>query len=518
MSPVALPDHAPARTLPQLIQRAGLLGRRPLLTATSASGEERRVESQDLPDLVARAAGFLGSRGVGEGMRVGLHFDNEAGLEALLFHLAVQWLGGVAVPVGTRASRREARDVLVHAGVSLLLTSGSNRALASDAAGDSTRVVDCAAGLFALVASAPASPPARVDEGDLADILYTSGTTGPPKGAEFTHANCIACGMELADAVGLSDGDTYQSAIPYFTSTGAHTNPLMTLVARAHFVLEPRFDQQAAVRRLALHETTVYFGVPSMLSLIMRDTDVPAAIPETLRKVVFGGSTTTAAGIRALASAFPGRGLINLYGQTEAGPGGTVLGPDDILEKAGSVGCRGNGPLTEFRVVRDDDSDANVDEVGEIVLRSPAVMRGYHRNPDETARALRGGWLHTTDLGRVDADGYLWFVDRRRDLIIRGGFNVSSSEVEAVLREHPGVADAAVIGTPHDVLGEDVHAFVVPVSGQLDTADVVEFARERLADYKVPRRIEIVDELPRSPMGKVLKRELEARHEAAGSG
>ena len=508
MSLVPLPADAPARTVPALVELAGSHGAKPILTATSACGEERTIASEELPETVGRAASFLAGEGVEEGTHVGLHLDNESGLEALVFHLALQWLGAVAVPVGTRSSPREVRTVMAHAGIELLVTSAAGHAVAAESAGDGTRILDCRAGLAELIRGAPPRGPASVTESTLADILYTSGTTGQPKGAEFTHGNCISCGMELAVAVGLTADDTYQSAIPYFTSTGAHTNPLLALVAGAHFVLEPRFDQAAALERFHRHGTTVFFGVPSMLTLMVRSGVLPAALPGSLREIVFGGSATTRAGLLALSAAFPGRGLVNLYGQTEGGPGGTVLGPDDTLLKPGSVGRRGNGPNTHFRVVRPDGSEAAVDEVGEIALRSPAVMRGYHRNPEETARTLRQGWLHTTDVGRIDADGYLWFVDRRRDLIIRGGFNISSSEVEAVLREHPGVADAAVVAVPHDVLDEDLHAFVVPTAAGVDVDDLQRFARERLADYKVPRRMELVDELPRGPMGKVLKREL----------
>lgn len=505
MALMPLPAEAPARTIPELLARIRRAGPRPILTARSASGYVRTVSCARLPDLVARAATFLERHGAARGDPVGIHLDNAAGLEAIVLHLAAQWLGAVPVPLGTRLSAREIADVVADCGARLVLVQGEQRASAREAL-PAVALVDCTSGVDELTRRLGPRSPADLVEADLASMLYTSGTSGRAKGVEFDHGNCIACGMELRAAVGLEPHDVYQTAVPYFTSTGAHTNPLLTLVTGAHLVLEPAFDQHETVRRWRLHRTSVYFGVPSMLSLIVRDVDL-STLPDSLRRLVFGGSTTTATGLERLLDAFPGRGLINLYGLTEGGPGGTVLGPDDVLLKPGSVGRRGNGPHTSFRVVREDGADAAVDEVGEIALRSPAVMRGYHQNPEATAVALRGGWLHTTDLGRIDGDGYLWFVDRRKDLVVRGGFNVSTSEIEAVLATFAGIREAAVVGVPHEILGEDLAAYLV-VDGELDRAALDAHLRANLADYKRPRRLELVPELPRNAMGKVLKREL----------
>jgi acyl-CoA synthetase (AMP-forming)/AMP-acid ligase II len=348
-----------------------------------------------------------------------------------------------------------------------------------------------------------------VSELALADVLYTSGTTGRPKGVELTHANNVAAGTALAAAVELTPEDVFQSAIPYYTSTGAHANPLMCLTAGAHLVMETEFDQHLFLPRAAAEGTTTYLGAPSMLRLIIRDADL-AQRPASLRHLTFGGSVTTATALEELAAAFPGCALSNLYGQTEAGPSGTVCKPADILRKPGSIGDQGMGPYTKVAVVRDDGTPTDVDELGELVLRSPAVMAGYRADPDATAAALAGGWLHTGDVGYVDDEGFMYYADRRKDLIIRGGMNISSAEVESVLLGHPGVDDVAVIGIEHDVLGEDVLAFIVSRDG-VDPAQLSRYARTMLADYKTPRRIVFLDELPRNAMGKVLKRELRQR-------
>lgn len=493
-----------------VFEAVGARGNSPALTATSASGEVVALSGGALADLIAQGASLLAAHGAGPGATVGIHLDNTAGLEALVLHWAAQWLGAVAVPVGTRLAGPEVGYILEHADVGILCSALGHRGLAQEAVErlPGTLLLDCTSGLRALVDGRPGAPPARVAEGDVADVLYTSGTTGRPKGVELTHANNVAAGLELMAAVGLTEDDVYQSAIPYFTSTGVHTNPLMCLVAGAHLVMEPTFDQHTVLPRAEAEGTTTYLGAPSMLTLMLRDADL-SKTPAHLRSLVFGGSVMSAATLQQLAAGFPGRRLTNLYGQTEAGPGGTVCKPELILEKPGSIGNQGFGPWTTFAVVHDDGSAAGAGEVGEIVLRSPAVMRGYRANPAATAGALAGGWLHTGDLGYVDTDGFLFYSDRSKDMIIRGGMNVSSAEVESVLLAYPGVLDAAVIAVEHEILGEDLLAVVV-APGLSDAKPLLAHARSQLADYKTPRRVAFVDELPRNAMGKVLKRQLRA--------
>ncbi len=304
----------------------------------------------------------------------------------------------------------------------------------------------------------------------------------------------------------LTGDDVVQSAIPYFTSTGVHTNPLACLAAGSHLVVESAFDQHKTLPIADASGSTVYLGAPSMLALILRDADLDRR-PASLSHLVFGGSPMTAATLEQLANAFPRCALTNVYGQTEAGPGGTVCKPEHILAKAGSIGNQGAGPWTSFEVQDDDGRRCRAGVLGEIVLRSPAVMRGYRRDAAQTATTLAGGWLRTGDLGFVDEDGFLFYADRRKDLVIRGGMNVASAEVEAVLMTYPGVADVAVIGVDHEVLGEDLLAVVVAPGG-IDTDELFAHARTRLADYKTPRQAVFVDQLPRNSMGKVLKREL----------
>jgi acyl-CoA synthetase (AMP-forming)/AMP-acid ligase II len=505
---LALPAEARLRTMVDLFEDIAGHGSRPAFTATSSCGEVVRLSADGLVASIARAGQLLLDHGVDLGSVVGIHLDNTAGLEALILHWATQWIGAAAVPLGTRLTRPEVANIAADAGVDLVCSAlgGLQLARAVVAGLPRARLVDCTPGLVALTESRGMAPAGLVTENDLADVLYTSGTTGRPKGVELTHANNIAAGTELAAAVGLTPDDTYQSSIPYFTSTGVHTNPLMCLVAGAHFVLEPGFDQKSVLPRAEVEGTTTYLGAPSMLNLLLRDIDVSKA-PSHLRHLVFGGSVMSAVTLHRLADAFPGRDLTNLYGQTEAGPGGTVCKPQYILEKPGSIGNQGFGPWTSFAVLDRTGEVAGTGQLGEIVLRSPSVMRGYRGNQEATADALAGDWLHTGDVGYVDVDGFLFYADRTKDLIIRGGMNISSAEVESVLLEFPGISDVAVIAVEHEILGEDILAVVVAPNG-VSSDSLLRYAREELADYKTPRRVVIVDELPRNAMGKVLKREL----------
>lgn len=223
-----------------------------------------------------------------------------------------------------------------------------------------------------------------------------------------------------------------------------------------------------------------------------------------LKCFFFGGSPTSAEVIRRLDEGFPGIDLRNGYAPTETGPAGTFIGGADILARPTSVGTP--WPLVEVKVVDDEDNIVPTGERGEVCTRGPCIMKGYYGDPELSAEALKGGWHHTGDIGVIDEDGYLAVVDRKKDMVIRGGHNIASLEVEQVLSKHPAVAEAAVVGVPHPKLGEDVQAFLILRSGQRTTPEEVrDFCKDKLADYKIPRKVCIVEQLPRGPLGKVLK-------------
>jgi long-chain acyl-CoA synthetase len=349
-----------------------------------------------------------------------------------------------------------------------------------------------------------------VSADDTAVIIYTSGTTGKPKGAELTHfelfMNCTVAG----DLFGFRDDDIGVAVLPLFHVFGLSSVLNVCVRFGGTLVLVPRFEPGAVIDAIERHRCTIFSGVPTMyFGLLQADTsgrDVSA-----LRVAVSGGAAIPGEVIRAFEEKFPGVVILEGYGLSETAST-TTFNFNAEQRKVLSIGKPIWG--VEVRVVDDDDKPLapGAGNVGEIVIRGHNVMKAYYKNPEATAEAFRGGWFHTGDLAYVDDDGYLFIVDRKKDLIIRGGFNVYPREVEEVLFAHPAVAEAAVIGTPDQRLGEEVAAYVVPKPGATVTPEeVAVYCKERLAAYKYPRDIRIADELPKGPTGKILKEELRAQ-------
>jgi len=442
-----------------------------------------------------RLARALVARGVAPGDRVGLAFTNAEAHGFAVAYMAVHKAGAVNVPLDARLTLAELRRIVDHSGATALLHgSSADRVVAAG-----PRLV---LGPEAQDAAGFAGDPFQVARGDddLADILYTSGTTGAPKGVACDHGN-----ITFATSSGLSAafaGATFLHAVPVFTFAGAHAMMLIPLRAGMTSVVQPRFD---AARFLALvdeHRVAMAFAVPSMVQLML-DAGGPARA--SLRLLLYGTAPMPPAAIRRLPELFPHAMLVNMYGLTEGGAAVCSLSPSEAQRRPSSVGKP--VPPTEVRVVGDDGAELPPEAAGEIWLRAPMRPRRYFRDDAATlATWTADGWLRTGDIGYRDADGYLYLVDRAKDLIIRGGFNIAAAEIESVLLEHPRVREAAVVGVPHRVLGEDTKAVVV--ADAVTPAELEAFCRERLADYKVPRTYELVAALPRNALGKVLKRAL----------
>jgi long-chain acyl-CoA synthetase len=345
----------------------------------------------------------------------------------------------------------------------------------------------------------------RADE-DTAVILYTSGTTGRPKGAELTHAN-LTRNTEVmrTDLIQLVAGDVIFGGLPLFHSFG-QTCTLNTAVASgACLTLLPRFAPGEALQILAGHRVTVFAGVPTMYVALLAESGRAAYDVSELRVCVSGGAALPVEVLRGFEEAF-GCPVLEGYGLSETSPVASFNHPDRA-RKPGSIGTPIRG--VQMRVVDSRGYEVPGGEIGEIVIRGHNVMKGYWRKPEETAQAIQDGWFRSGDLGKVDEDGYFVIVDRKKDMIIRGGYNVYPREIEEVLYEHPAVAEAAVIGLPHPALGEEVGAAVALKPGAGATAEELrDHVKAQVAAYKYPRKVWIVDQLPKGPTGKILKREI----------
>jgi len=343
------------------------------------------------------------------------------------------------------------------------------------------------------------------DGADLAVLLYTSGTTGRPKGAMLTVSNLLSTVQIVREMSDVQDGDRWATGLPLFHVFGLVTVTLSALAAGVPVTLFPRWDPRAFLDALREDRISIISGVPTMwMSVLAEASDGSGAEAPALRAVSSGGAAISGQVLRTFEERF-GAPVVEGYGLTETSAVGT-FNPIVGVRKQGSAGCA--TPLMEVRIIDLDGREVPAGVDGEICLRGPAIMAGYWNRPEATAEVLDAeGWFRTGDIGRLDEDGYLFIIDRMKDLILHGGYNVYPREVEEVLYEIPGVREAAVIGTPDEKYGQQVTAVIARTPGSdLDAAEVERVTREKLAAYKIPRIVEFVDELPKGPSGKILKR------------
>jgi long-chain acyl-CoA synthetase len=362
----------------------------------------------------------------------------------------------------------------------------------------------------AVAGQSPAFESVLAAETDPAVILYTSGTTGQAKGAELSHSNLLLNALTCNRLFQATSGtDTHLVVLPLFHSFGSTVNMNAGFATAATLVLLPRFDAAAAVRLLEQQDVTLFAGVPTMywglLNALSDGVDVDR-IARNMRVAVSGGSSLPVEIIRAVQDRF-GLQILEGYGLSETSPVATFSDPDSE-PRPGSIGIPVWG--VEVKLI---DADWNTvegaDEIGEIAVRGHNVMRGYHNRPEATAEVLRDGWFRTGDLARRDKDGFYYIIDRAKDMIIRGGFNVYPREIEEVLMTHEAVSLAAVIGVPHPTHGEEIKAYVIRTEGATITEEeLVAWSREQMAGYKYPRIVTFVESLPMTATGKLLKRAL----------
>lgn len=486
----------------------------------------RQRSFRELGDRVARLAGALQALGMQAGDRVAmLALNSDRYLE---YQMAVPWGGGVLNPCNTRWSVAEILYSLDDSGSTLLLVDEAFRPMAEQLrreAGSLREIIYCGDGpapadmhdYEALIAAtAPVADAGRRDD-DLAGIFYTGGTTGFPKGVMLSHTNLCSSALSLCAEGWATPEGTYLHAAPMFHLADIGLAMPHWLRGNTHSVI-PAFAPEAVLDTLARDRVTDLLLVPTMIQMLV---DHPAMQTprdlSALKTIFYGASPISEAVLERAMKALPDVGFMQGYGMTELSPVGTILSPFHHSPAARELGKLRSGGrasfCTEVRIVDPEDQELPRGTVGEVIVRGPNVMQGYWNKPEQTAAALKGGWMHTGDGGYMDADGFVFIVDRMKDMIISGGENVYSAEVENALAQHADVAACAVIGIPSAEWGESVHAVVVRKPGaSAGERDLIAHSRALIAAYKCPRSVEFRDALPLSGAGKILKTELRKPH------
>jgi long-chain acyl-CoA synthetase len=495
-----------------------------LSTAASEHGDGPAVKLDDLVlsygllnAAAARAAGLLRQHGVGEGDRVGMQLPNVPYFPIVYF--GALRLGAIVVPMNPLLKENEVAYHLADSGAKVLI--GWHQFAEPAQKGSEQAGAECILakpGDFEqlLGGAEPLEAVAERGDDDPAVIIYTSGTTGTPKGATLTHSNLTAGADVGRDLVGAGPESVALATLPLFHVFGMNSLMNVAVRARGLMTLVPRFDPAKVLEVIERDRVTTFGGVPTMYAALLHHPERDRYDVSCLDLCVSGGAPMPVEVLHGFDEAF-GAKVLEGYGLSETTGMGSFNTPDRE-RKPGSIGVPVGG--TEIRLLDSDDNDVPAGEPGELVMRGPFVMKGYWNREDATREVMGSGWFHSGDIATVDEDGYYFIVDRKKDLIIRGGYNVYPRELEEVLYGHPAVREAAVLGVPHPSLGEEVGAAVVLKEGQhVEPEELRDYMKQRVAAYKYPRVVWLLDELPKGSTGKILKREIEIPAEiGAGAG
>ncbi len=468
-----------------------------------------------LDEASARVAAMLKSKGMQPGDRVGIMLPNVPYFPVAYY--GVLRAGGIVVPMNVLLKARETAFYLKDPGAKIIFAWHDFLDAAQHGADEAgAEVINVKPGEIEgeIFGHEPDFDIVDRADDDCAVILYTSGTTGTPKGAELTHGNLGSNVDTVLAMFEIADNDVVLGALPLFHSFGQTCSMNACIKGGGCLTLLPRFDPAKALEIFGRDKVTVFMGVPTMYGAMLHDPSRESADFEALRMAVSGGASLPVELMKAFEEAF-GCIILEGYGLSETSPVASFNQPGQP-RKPGSIGTP--IPGVEMKVVGENGEDLPTGEVGEILIKGPNVMKGYWNRPDATEEVMDGDWFHTGDMARVDEDGYFFIVDRKKDLIIRGGYNVYPREIEEVIYEHPAVREAAVIGVPHDEFGEEVAAVIALKEGEDVDADTLRsYVKEQVAAYKYPRHVWFVDELPKGPTGKILKREIDVPQEAKES-
>ncbi|MHB8573872.1 MAG: long-chain-fatty-acid--CoA ligase [Dehalococcoidia bacterium] len=488
-----------------------------------------RLTYGELDERVRRFAGALVAQGVAPGDRVGILMHNcHRYLEA---YLGTERAGAVLEPLNQRLAPPELVYILNHAEATALIVDAAllhlYEACRPDLQTVRTVIVTDGTGELgqgmvdyeqALAAAEPLTGTVRDwAEDDMVQLYYTSGTTGRPKGVMLSQRNVMANAMNMIVANRFMQDDTYLHAAPMFHLADAWACFSVTWMGGRHVFLR-EFSPRGVLQLIERERVTVTILVSTMINAVVNLPDVERYDLSSWRLLTFGASPMPLDRLRAAMRVLPCR-LSQLYGMTETAPLCTQLVPEDVVVDGTEhltrrlLSCGREVPGVQVRVVREDGSEVTPGEVGEIIMHGPNVMLGYWRLPEVSAETLRGGWMHSGDLATVDDEGYIYIVDRKKDMIISGGENVFSTEVEDAIYKHPAVLEAAVIGVPDERWGERVHAIVVLKEGQqLEGPALSDFCRQHIAGYKIPRSVDFVPVLPKTGSGKIQKADLRDKY------
>ena len=495
--------------------------------ATALIFKEKETTWREIDSLSNRFAGGIKELGIQKGSRVAALLTNSP--EFLATYLAFLKTGVVFVPLNFQLTGSHIEYVLNHSESKILLCDDALVPMVKEV----LPKLEYTTHLITVGENAPregrlsfqevlsrgkdVEPSTPLQEDDIAVFLYTAGTTGDPKGVVHTHFNCAFAAQHWAKVFHMGPGRTILMVLPLFHAFGIHCLALPALISGVRMVMSEKYQTQWALEAIQKYRVTDLIIVPAMGNLIINHPDFSQYDFSSLELLLMGGAIVPYELLKQWREKFPKLEIINGFGQTESCPCATGLWDVDILTKPGSVGKP--WAVVQLKIVNDEGKELPPRKVGEIVYKVASVMKEYYKDPKLTAETVRDGWLYSGDLGYVDEDGYVYIVDRKKDIIIRGGENISSMEVEEVLHKHPAVLEASAISAPHPILGETVMAVVVRKPGQsLSEEELVRFCEGHLEYFKVPAKVEFMDVLPRNPAGKVLKRELKAKFFDQGKG
>jgi long-chain acyl-CoA synthetase len=484
-----------AQSIPDLLRQRAAAAPDKIFLLSEA--DKRQFTYQEFEAAVARIAGMLWANGVRKGDVVSLLLPNS--VEYVIAYFACWHIGALAGPINSLLKEQEIAYVISNSESKLLL-------VASEFV---PRIENQSFIVFDNVVDVEAEPVGgtEIDADHEAIIIYTSGTTGKPKGCLLTHGNVIANARQISSWLGFTETDRLLTMMPLFHMNAVSVTTMSALYAGGSSVVSAKFSASRFWQIISEYQITSFGSVATMLSMLL--STYPDGVPsglktQQLRFAMCGSAPVPAEVMKRFEETFNCL-VVEGYGLSESTCRST-FNPPDRRRRPGSCGL----PIgNEMRVVDDDDRDVPDGSLGEIVLRGENILKGYYKNPGANETAFRNGWFHTGDIGYRDADGFYYIVDRKSDMIIRGGENIYPREIDEVLYQHPNVAAAAAVGVPDDLYGEEVTAVIVLKDGvEVSDQDVIDFCKARLADYKCPKTVHFVQDIPKGPTGKLLKREL----------